>query len=407
MIKKSIFSLIAFVAMCRQIDGQTLGCTDPVASNYNNAATHNDGSCLYADASVSPTASYPLQSSLVETSGLSIWAGKIWSHNDNTNVNLYALDTTNGQVTNIYSLRGTSNNDWEEISQDSSYFYIGDFGNNVSGNRTNLKILRIAKASLPNTIPTVDTIAFAYADQTDFTAVANNKTDFDCEAFIVAHDSIYLFTKQWTSNKSQLYALPKTPGNYKAQPKGTLNVQGLVTGAAYLPEKRIIALTGYSTLLQPFVYLLYDFEGNNYFGANKRKINISLSLHQVEGICSSNGLKYFISNEAFSKGPINNPQKLHVLDLSLFLQNYLNVVPTKVVSGELASHVAVFPNPCHDFIEVKSSKWPLTYTLSTTHGKVLLKGFLTQGHERIDVREFSPGTYLLQLGNTKQTIIKR
>lgn len=407
MIKKSIIYFFALVAIWEQANAQTYGCTDPLASNYNNAATHNNGTCLYTDASVSPTVSYPLQNTLVETSGLAMWNGKIWTHNDNTNINLYTLDTTNGQIANIYSLVGTSNNDWEEISQDSNYFYIGDFGNNASGNRTNLKILRVAKASLSLAVPTVDTISFAYADQTDFTAVGNNKTDFDCEAFIVAQDSIYLFTKQWTSNQSRMYALPKTPGTYKAQPGAILNVQGLVTGASYLSQKKIIALSGYSTALQPFVYLMYDFTGNNFVSGNKRKINVSLPFHQIEGICSSNGLRYYVSNEAFARGPLNYPQKLHVLDLSTFLQNYLGLNPTKTTGAEISAQVSIFPNPSYDFVEIKSAKWPLSYTVGNAQGKILLMGSISQGHERIDIRELPVGTYMLQFGNVTQTIIKK
>jgi hypothetical protein len=39
------------------------------------------------------------------------------------------------------------NKDWEDFTRH-TYFYIGDFGNNVSGNRKDLHILRIEKESL-------------------------------------------------------------------------------------------------------------------------------------------------------------------------------------------------------------------------------------------------------------------
>jgi hypothetical protein len=60
------------------------------------------------------------------------------------------------------------NTDWEEISQDSSYIYVGDFGNNYQGNRTDLHILRIEKKSFLLNQPIIDTISFSYSNQTDF-----------------------------------------------------------------------------------------------------------------------------------------------------------------------------------------------------------------------------------------------
>src|SRR5690606_30715450 len=115
-------------------------------------------------------------------------------------------------VIQTYNLQSISNTDWEEISQDEDYFYIGDFGNNGHGNRTDLHILRISKASLADE-PIIDTIHFSYNNQTDFTGTEPNATDFDCEAMIISQDSIYLFTKQWLSQNSAIYALSKTPGS--------------------------------------------------------------------------------------------------------------------------------------------------------------------------------------------------
>jgi hypothetical protein len=99
----------------------------------------------------------------------------------------------------------------------------------------------------------VDTIWFTYSNQTDFTATSGNNTNFDCEAFIVSSDSIYLFTKQWLNQQSTIYVLPKIPGTYSAQLKATIPVNGLITGANYQEEKRLITLIGYSSLLQPFL----------------------------------------------------------------------------------------------------------------------------------------------------------
>jgi hypothetical protein len=173
--------------------------------------------------------------------------------------------------------------------------------------------------------PQIENIAFKYADQTDFSPKSNNATNFDCEAMVVSQDSIYLFTKQWASKKTSVYALPKTAGSYTAQLKGTYDVKGLVTGATYLEDKKLVVLCGYTGFVSPFLYLLYDFKGHDFFSGNKRKVTLDgMSFNQVEGIATADGLTYFISNEHLEKRPfVNVTQKLRRIDLSQFLENYL------------------------------------------------------------------------------------
>lgn len=85
--------------------------------------------------------------------------------------------------------------------------------------------------------PIIENISFQYSDQTDLSAKKANTTNFDCEAFIVSKDSIYLFTKQWSSSKTSIYVLPNQSGDHVAQLKHTLDTKGLVTGATYLESK--------------------------------------------------------------------------------------------------------------------------------------------------------------------------
>ena len=118
-----------------------------------------------------------------------------------------------------------------------------DFGNNASGNRSDLTIFKIAKNSLFDN-PKIETISFSYPEQTDFSKQKSNTTNFDCEAFIVSKDSIYLFSKQWKSSKTNIYVLPNEPGNHIAKFKSTLDTKGLVTGATYLEDKKIIISVG-------------------------------------------------------------------------------------------------------------------------------------------------------------------
>lgn len=380
------------------VKGQVSGCTDPLANNYNPLATVNDGSCVYNSSSVSPTATYVLSDTLVETSGLILWNNQIWTHNDDTDINIYSLDTIDGSIIQAHPLTGTVNNDWEEISQDSNYVYMGDFGNNANGNRTDLKILRVEKNSLLNNVPIIDTIFFSYSNQTDFTAQGADHTDFDCEAMVVTSDSIFLFTKQWVSLKTSLYSLPKIPGTYVANLILTYDIQGLVTGANLLPDKRIIALCGYSTLLQPFIFLLYDFNGTDYFGANKRKIGLSLSFHQIEGIASNNGLKYYLSNEYFSQ--TSTPQEFHILDLSSYLGNYLGL-SSGINEIKNKPGISSYPNPANNSITIETVIVPADYYITNIFGELVKKGTLLNDMSEINISDLNDGMYFLTVGDDK------
>ncbi len=318
--KVIFFFLLIFTSAYSQVSG----CTDPLSKNYNPKATQNNGSCLYKNTKIKPEYSIKLNDSVKETSGLITFNNLLWTHNDDHDKTIYGLDSI-GKIRRKIILEHAVNNDWEEISQDSTHIYIGDFGNNTSGNRTDLNILKINKTSFLNENPIIETISFKYSDQTDFSAKKPNTTNFDCEAFIVSKDSIYLFTKQWKSSKTSIYALPNRVGNHIAQFKSTINTKGLVTGAVFLENKKAIVLCGYSKTGKPFLYLLYDFKNGAFLSGNKRRINLKLPFHQIEGITTKDGLQYFITNESLVRKPIlNNPQQIHYFDLSSLLGSYLH-----------------------------------------------------------------------------------
>lgn len=321
-----IFIYIGCLLGCfpSQSHAQVLGCTDRLSENYNSLATVNDGSCVYKSKSIQPEFSVDLDSQLRETSGLVKWGSFLWTHNDDTDTNLYALDTISGVILKTIRLNKVLNKDWEEIAQDGAYLYVGDFGNN-GGHRKDLKVLRIEKNSLLLNQLKIDTIAFRYSNQKELESKNSNRTDFDCEAFVVTSDSLYLFTKQWESKKTNVFSLPKLPGNHVAKYKTSYDVNGLITGVTYLEDKKMVVLCGYNSKLHPFVYLLYDFKANDFFSGNKRKIKLRLPFHQIEGIATSDGLRYYMSNENFSRKLIvSNPQQLHLFDFSVFLKSYLS-----------------------------------------------------------------------------------
>lgn len=304
-------------------NAQILGCTDPLSKNFNPSATQNDGSCVYKKEKVKPIFSKVLENKIKETSGLIYWNDRFWTINDDTDTFVHSLDSLSGKILHSYNLKNTVNRDWEEISQDSAFLYVGNIGNNVNMNSQDLHLLRIDKESLLLEKPIIDTIYFSYENQVDFSRMKSNKTNFDGEAFIVSNDSIFIFTKQWKAKKTSLYAIPKVPGKYIAKLKTTFDVNGLITGATYLEEQKIVVLCGYSKFQMPFVFLLYDFKGNEFFSGNKRKIKIKLPFRQIEGIAYKSQLEFYLTNEEFKQWPIlNHRAKIHKIDLSPFLKSF-------------------------------------------------------------------------------------
>lgn len=339
---------------------------------------------------LSPVYSIELSSQVPETSGLIFFQDGLLTHNDNSDEQLYVIDTLNGAVLQTFSLNGTSNFDWEEVTQDSLYLYVGDFGNNA-GNRTDLHILRIEKSSLLEGTQAIDTIAFAYEDQTDFTA-SNQNTAFDCEAFIAGTDSLFLFTKNWNDLSTVCYSVPNVPGNYLAQRKDSSAVNGLITGATYLPNKKVIILSGYSSLLQPFMYLLFDFEGTDFFSSFQQKINLSLNFHQIEGVATKDGLDVYLTNEYFSQSIITTQQKLHKFNLTPVLGDYLS--GNNVLSE--SSDIRIFPNPAKDIVHIQVPKKSLSLEVRNSEG-ILVKKARTRQDTDLDISELPNGRYFISI----------
>lgn len=436
---KRILLLTLLLSATSWATAQVCGCTDPLANNYNANATVNDGSCTYNSTTVSPTTLGELSETVNGTSGMIFWNDGYWTLNDHTNTNLYKLDSTSGALLDSLDIATGGNYDTEEVSQDSLYLYFGDMGNNA-GSRTNLRIVRISKASLLAHAPVSDTIYFSYSDQTDFTASSQN-TDYDCESFVVGADSIFVFTKQWVSEGTVCYGFPKVPGTHVATPRGECNVGGLITGATYLPDKRIVVLCGYSNLLNPFIYLLYDFQGENFFSGNKRKLSFSaLQRDQVEAIATSNALDYYITNEYYVYNgiiTIPRPAKLQKLDLSPYLSGYLeslnvpaedtivpggdtivpgdtitpggDTIPTDGIAWWDGEHLWIYPNPVVDEIHVEcpTALSDSEYRIYDLQGKLRAQGHLENGVIRVGDHHLPPAVYLLQVQALGQRAVSR
>ena len=375
---------------------QTAGCTDTLAQNFDPDARTNDGSCAYAPFSIGASRTVTLPELLVESSGLSWHEGQLFTVNDSGDPRLYRLDTLTGEVLSARRLTAENQLDWEALYISGDTLYVGDFGNNASGNRRDLRILRLYLGGDTSQLPRVDTIGFAYADQTDFSPQPANATDFDCEAFVVRGDSIFLFTKGWTSRSSVSYALPNRPGAHVAQPRDTLDAQGLITDATYRSEDGLVVLTGYTPTLQPFLFLLYDFEEGRYFSGNKRRIEVELPFHQVEGVATPDGRRYFVSNELFRRSFLRVPQALHVFDLDSLIGPYLDRT-TSVTEGLSPKHgLRVHPNPSGGRVTVEGIDGVGVLRLYGSAGELLEEWRRPEPSGTLDLRAYPAGVYFLR-----------
>jgi hypothetical protein len=355
--------------MFTQANAQVSGCTDPKSPAFNPSATVNDGSCTYNPTTIIPEKLGNLPAAVRETSGLMFWNGLLWTHNDSgSQPELTALDPESRSVVKTLRIGNAGNVDWEDIARDDTFLYIGDFGNN-NGNRTNLRIYKVPLSDLDSESATAEVISFSYSDQEDFSSKPNNN-DYDAEAMIAVGDSLYIFSKNWVNLRTRVYSLPKTPGSYVAQIQGNIYADGMITGADFNPQDSVVLLCGYNKVLQPFVWLLWDFSGADYFGGNKRKINFNLPFHQMEGVVRKDGAEYWLSNEEFTQiGNIS--AALHTINTDNWITRTVSSSPD--VS---ANSWKVFPNPFKDSLTIQAGDAKLNITkvrLYSSAGQLVLE----------------------------------
>lgn len=283
-----------------------------------------------------------------ESSGLIYTSGSLWTFEDSgNNPWIYSIDTSNAAIIQTVIVDNFPNTDWEDITADEDFIYIGDFGNN-NGNRTDLKVLKIAKSDI-NDAPIVyinaQAISFNYLDQEVFTP--NNETNFDCESLISKGDSLYLFTKNHADYYTRVYALPKNEGSYTIAPLTSYNVSGMVCGADYNVATNKVVLIGYEGhKLNPFLFILDGFQGNNFFAGNKEKTTIgnNYTKWQTEGVCFANSEHIFISCESTS-------------DVTASLYSYeLNQQGINGSPEITTNKVRCFPNPAISYLDIQSGE---------------------------------------------------
>lgn len=235
-----------------------------------------------------------------ESSGLLFLNDKLITHNDSGGSNnLYELDTLDGSISKTTTIKNSTNKDWEDISVDSEYIYIGDFGNN-NGNRKDLLIYKIKISDYlktGNSSINKEEIKFSYSDQTVFNINPYN-TNFDAEAIVSIENKLYIFTKNWINKWTNVYSLEKNAGTYVASKIDSINVEGFVTAADYNQSTNTVSLLGYENNSN-FLIELSEFKNSNFSAGIIKKYNLKVpqnSSIQTEGLSYLNN-NYYISAE--------------------------------------------------------------------------------------------------------------
>ena len=266
-----------------------------------------------------------LPDSIKETSGLIFWQKRLWTMNDHKQPFLYGINAKTGIVERKVKLIGVNAYDWEDLTQDDQYVYIGDFGDNeLFERKIKRTIYKVDKKAMEeNDSVTVEKINFTVEGYYNDRKGLPNHTNFDFEAMIARNDSLYLFTKEWINQQTTIYVLPKKTGHWLARKRESYFVDGLITGATFFASTNTLALCGYNTdmktYLMPFVIVFSGFKGDDFFSGEKRKVFLGKPFHQVEGIATNNGKNFFFTNEGLSKENI----VFHSLLMSANLEKYI------------------------------------------------------------------------------------
>ncbi|HIB37532.1 hypothetical protein [Mesonia sp.] len=249
-----------------------------------------------------------LDAKVNESSGLLMLENQLITHNDSDEEpELYLIDEHIGKVNRTVRITNVKNHDWEDITADEHFIYIGDFGNNL-GSRKNLKVYKISIDEFNNAKNDsleAAIINFNYSDQIEFNPARFN-SDFDAEALISYENHLYIFTKNWETKNTDIYKLSKDPGNYSIEKVDRIETNGLITGAEYDKSNDRILLTG-NGVPTPFVIEIKDFEDDNFSSGIITKHSLEPKLGhsiQIEGITKkSDGVFYLSSEQSVTGAP--------------------------------------------------------------------------------------------------------
>ncbi|MDO3695735.1 hypothetical protein QVZ41_12870 [Wenyingzhuangia sp. chi5] len=241
-----------------------------------------------------------LSKKISETSGIVFLDNEILTFNDSGGKpKLYVLKPSSGKIKRTIKIKNALNVDWESITQDEKFVYIGDTGNNY-GNRKNLVIYKVSKKDIQTQDKVkAEKIYYSYTNQKRFVK-ESHQSNFDCEAMTIYKNQLYLFTKNWKDNQTNIYALPNSAGVYQANPIKSLTIDCLLTSIAYNSEIDSFVGTAYDRNYQSYILIIKDFETVPLIS----KISLTATLgysNQTEAIAWKNNHQIYVTREASQK----------------------------------------------------------------------------------------------------------
>ena len=233
-----------------------------------------------------------LPSSVYETSGLEKVENNLITLNDSGNQPLLYYLNESGELIIERNFSQLQNNDWEDLTVDDEYIYIADIGNNFDTRKN----LRIIKAPLDSADNSFEIINFYYPEQEDFSFKQNSK--YDAEGIISVKNKLLIFTKNRAKKITEIYKLPKNPGNYKAELIGEINIESIVTGADYNKKLKLLVLTSTKDFNEYYIHRIKNFNISKLKNLKIDTFKIPIGKTQVESIKIIDKNNFWITSEA-------------------------------------------------------------------------------------------------------------
>ncbi|MEM9362623.1 MAG: T9SS type A sorting domain-containing protein [Bacteroidota bacterium] len=342
-----------------------------------------------------------LPNQVSETSGLIYFDGSLITHNDSGNApELFEIDVQTGEVVRSVQIENAVNKDWEDLTQDDEFIYIGDFGN-FSGDRRDLVIYKIRKDDyLTQDKVEAIPISFVYEDQTSFNSSPNS--DWDAEAFFSSGDYLFVLTKEWQSQNTSIYRISKDASFTTAIKVEEYPVNGLVTGATYDDALKQLVIVGYSLFLQPFVLKIEEVPESAPFFIRPIKENLEVLPLQIEAV-ASDGERFYFTNEEYinSSFGITSDARLFFFEVTL-----PNSIQSQCSSEELILY-AKRGEDVLNYYGCSENGFPIGYVVYDNSGKeVILKSEMISDTGSIDTSTLSSGIYHARFFFTEREVVK-
>ena len=231
---------------------------------------------------------------VLECSGMVCSDDLLWTLGDSgTQPELYGLDS-HGVCVEVLTHPSLHNKDWEALAVDrkNKRFFIGEIGNNGNG-RKDLQVYVLDSSRQVLVIPISYTLQDAFPP--------NKKLmNFDCEAMVYDHDSLFLFSKNRGVDLVSWYAFPVEANQKKLLPARQIFLKGMVTDAAYDEASGQLVLLAYGKLYW------FKVEHGDLLKAKPWLIKKIPFYGQMEAICFDEKGLLYLSNEKGKRWKISN-----------------------------------------------------------------------------------------------------